>query len=244
MSTLNFRQIPPQTLAAQAAPDRPYGQALHATCGPARPVSLGEGKKQHVEDVWLKSSCYVIIEMDFKQLGEVVFALSFGTVSVLAGGILWSAFFGGAANASIINQRAIFDGVIPCEAYTKFLAGEDIETTEDCHPYALLVLDLKDMGDREFLKGIYREMNHSSSVFFVSRALRMYDHELFSLVFSWSEVANQAINYEMGKAHDEERLAFYSRLLSDLQISAVVNMCAEGTDCTGLNLMAPFSEIL
>lgn len=147
-------------------------------------------------------------------------------------------------SAEVNNRTNIFESVDVCESYSNFLEMAAFDDTSNCHTIAKYLLANSDLGNQAFLRKLYDTTGENSSLGAIAQTMFATMRQDVLLAVSTSEMANRRILVSLTSSGDVERAVVYSHLLSEIQKSAIQNLCGSKDECDEIASVGSLESIL
>lgn len=160
------------------------------------------------------------------------------TACILAG------IFERGAKAEVTNERNAFEFVTNCQAYQDFLAEKQITNRSDCNDWVLFLFDEKESKSHVFLRNVTEAVDPQSTYRFIAEVVAASQLGREQRTFLWAELASLNTAVAFSASVDQERIATYGTIFSELKLRAVRDICFGKSNCDEIEIDRSFEEIL
>ena len=146
--------------------------------------------------------------------------------------------------AEVNNTPGRFDEITPCPAYFDFLDGGDPDKIDGCHSIAKFIIQAKDLSPTEFMKEYQNNTKNNTALRYLVNTQQAVIYGYAQRAYLLADLADRQIFYDLTRAHDDERAALYSSLLSGVKAQAIRTVCPVEAECSEMTRFLEPSKIV
>lgn len=152
-----------------------------------------------------------------------------------------------ALHAEVTNAFDVHENIEPCSAYLDFLdlkKNNQNLNIDDCHELTHFLIESDTDKIKPFFDDLQAFAGRNSSLGALADVAWSVLRQEPVKTYMFTELAGLRISVSMMKAGDLERAAFYSYLLTDIQIASVIGMCDADFSCQDISKISTVSSLL